>query len=67
MMKFRAVVQTEPDGGLWAEVPRLPGCFTQASSPEELRERLAEAIRAYLGVDFDAAEPEGPDVWEIAV
>ncbi|MCG9896079.1 MAG: type II toxin-antitoxin system HicB family antitoxin [Fimbriimonadaceae bacterium] len=47
---FTAIVHTEPDGRLWAEVPSLPGCFTHAPSPEVLRGRLIEAICAYLGI-----------------
>ncbi|HWD39149.1 MAG TPA: type II toxin-antitoxin system HicB family antitoxin [Fimbriimonas sp.] len=38
-MKFKVVVHRAEEGGHWAEVPALPGCFTQAESLEELRRR----------------------------
>lgn len=34
----------EEDGGLWAEVMELPGCFVTAETMEELPEASAEAI-----------------------
>jgi predicted RNase H-like HicB family nuclease len=37
-----------------ASVPALPGCYTQASSREELMERIREAIELHLE---DRAEP----------
>ena len=48
---FRAVVHTEPEGGYWAEVPELPGCFTQG---ETLDHNLAEAIACHLDLDTDS-------------
>jgi len=36
------------DGGLWAEVEELPGCFASGDNEEELQEALMEAIGLYL-------------------
>ena len=47
-MKIKAVVHPEESGGFWAEVPSLPGCFTQGETIEELEENLQEAVEAWL-------------------
>ncbi|MCX6847116.1 MAG: type II toxin-antitoxin system HicB family antitoxin [Verrucomicrobia bacterium] len=53
-MKLKAIVHEAEEGGFWAEVPALPGCFTQGESLEELEVNIAEAIEAWLL----AAEPQ---------
>jgi predicted RNase H-like HicB family nuclease len=45
---FSAVVHPAEEGGYWAEVPALPGCFTQAETLAELRKNVAEAVGLYL-------------------
>lgn len=50
-----AVVHAEPEtGGFSAEVPALPGCYTQGESLEEVRENLREAAEGWLAA-ADAA------------
>jgi predicted RNase H-like HicB family nuclease len=51
---FRAVVHAEPDGGYWAEVPDLPGCFTQGETLDEVYHSLAEAIASHLDLETAA-------------
>lgn len=51
---FRAVVHGERDGGYWAEVPDLPGCFTQGETLDEVYHNLEEAIACHLDVDTSA-------------
>lgn len=48
---YRAVVHDEPEGGYWAEVPDLPGCFTQGETLDALYRNLIEAIACHLDVD----------------
>jgi len=36
-MKVKVVVHKAEEGGYWAEVPSLPGCFTQGETLEELK------------------------------
>jgi predicted RNase H-like HicB family nuclease len=66
-MKLKAIIHEAEEGGFWAEVPALPGCFTQADTLEELEESLHEAIEGWLL----AAEPEhdipNSKVLEVAV
>ena len=44
-----AVIHPEPDtGGFSAEVPALPGCYTQGETLEEVQTNLKEAAEAWL-------------------
>ena len=49
---YRAVVHDEPEGGYWAEVPELPGCFTQGETLDALYHNLIEAISCHLDVEM---------------
>jgi predicted RNase H-like HicB family nuclease len=46
-MKLKAIIHETEEGGFWAEVPALPGCFTQGESLEELEANLTDAIEAW--------------------
>jgi len=52
--RFKAVVHSEPEGGYWAEVPELPGCFTQGDTLDEIYRNLPEAIACHLDLDPDS-------------
>jgi predicted RNase H-like HicB family nuclease len=56
--RFKPVIHVEPGGGYWAEVPELPGCFTQADTLEELYENLTEAIACHLESPEDASREQ---------
>ena len=47
-MKLKVLIHKGEGGRFWAEVPSLPGCFTQGDSMEELEANLHEAIEGYL-------------------
>ena len=43
------VYEAEPDeGGFWAKVAELPGCYTQGDTIEEIRANVKDAIEEYL-------------------
>jgi predicted RNase H-like HicB family nuclease len=48
---FKAVIHTEAEGGYWAEVPDLPGCFTQGDTLDEVYRNLIDAIACHLDVE----------------
>jgi predicted RNase H-like HicB family nuclease len=48
---FSAVVHPEDEGGYWAEVPSLPGCFTQGETLDEIYHNLTEAIACHLDLE----------------
>lgn len=53
---FKAVVHAEKNGGYWAEVIDLPGCYTQGDTLDEVYHNLIEAISCHLGPGTFAAE-----------
>jgi predicted RNase H-like HicB family nuclease len=50
-----AIVRPEESGGFSAEVPALPGCFTEGETLDELRENLQEAAEGWLKAHHDIA------------
>lgn len=59
MEKYKVIVHEEPEGGFWAEVPALPGCYSQADSMSELMDNVREAISGVLAVMREqGARPE---------
>ncbi len=46
---YKAVVRPEAEGGYWAEVDGLPGCFTQGETLDDVYHNLANAIACHLG------------------
>jgi len=50
MEKYAVVIHQEPEGGYWAEVPALPGCYSQGETVDELMENVREAISGVLDV-----------------
>ncbi len=47
-IKVKVIVHEAEEGGFWAEVPALPGCFTQGETRAELLANLREAIEGCL-------------------
>ncbi|MBI4491916.1 MAG: type II toxin-antitoxin system HicB family antitoxin [Chloroflexi bacterium] len=47
-MEYVLVIHRAEEGGYWAEVPALPGCFAQGETLEELLEDARGAIEAHL-------------------
>lgn len=46
----------DEDGGYWAEVEELPGCFASGDTFDELLEALSEAVGLYEADDPAIAE-----------
>ena len=60
MQKYAVVIHEDPDGGFWAEVPALPGCYSQAETLDELENNIREAIAGVLEVlKEQGQEPDG--------
>jgi predicted RNase H-like HicB family nuclease len=59
-VNLTALVHPEPDvGGFSAEIPALPGCYTQGETLEEVQANLREAAEAWLDSAHDhAARPK---------
>ena len=56
MNKYAVVIHEEPTGGYWAEVPALPGCYSQGETVPELLENIREAIAGVLEVMQEQGE-----------
>lgn len=67
-MTLKAVIHAAEEGGYWAEVPALPGCFTQGETMDEIRANIREAIEGWLMAEDTAAQSvsEG-EIIEVAV
>jgi predicted RNase H-like HicB family nuclease len=48
--KYAVVIHQEAEGGFWAEVPALPGCYSQGETIDELMANVREAITGVLEV-----------------
>jgi len=48
--RYAVVIHEEPEGGFWAEVPALPGCYSQGETVDELMNNIREAISGVLEV-----------------
>ncbi len=69
MCRFYSIIHEEPEGGYSAEVPALPGCYTDGDTLEEVKANLREAIQLYLEASEDecANLPAGSRVMEVSV
>jgi len=47
---YAVVIHEDPEGGFWAEVPALPGCYSQGESVDELKHNIRDAITGVLEV-----------------
>ncbi len=49
-MEYTVLVYKAEEGGYWAEVPALPGCYSQGETIEETMKNAKEAIESHLMV-----------------
>ncbi len=47
-MEYVLVIHQAEEGGYWAEVPALPGCFAQAETLDDLLNEARAAIASHL-------------------
>ena len=59
MQSYAVVIHEDPEGGFWAEVPALPGCYSQGETVDELKHNIREAISGVLAVLHE--EGRAPD------
>jgi predicted RNase H-like HicB family nuclease len=55
MRKYTVILHPSDEGGYWADVPALPGCYSQGETVDETLLHIREAIEAHL----TALEGEG--------
>ena len=47
-MEYTVVMHNAEEGGYWAEVPSLEGCYSQGETVEETIVNVKEAIQAHI-------------------
>ena len=47
-MEYTVLVYKDDEGGFWAEVPALPGCYSQGETVEETMQNVKEAIESHI-------------------
>lgn len=52
-LQFKVLIEQDEDGVYVASVPKLPGCYTQGKTLEEVRSRIKEVIELVLECDKD--------------
>ena len=68
-MKYKVVIHKAEEGGYWAEVPAVSGCFSQGETVDELMENIHEALAACLKTlaEMGQTVTEDVEVREVAV
>ncbi len=64
-MDIEVLVHEIEGGGYWGEVPRFPGCLAQATTIEELRANILQAIQDWLAEVPEKTEEEARQLAEI--
>ena len=59
-MKFEIVVHRAEEGGFWAEVPALKGCYSEGDTFEETLANIREAAEGWLEVAAEQTQATGP-------
>lgn len=67
MCMYNAIVHRDEAGGYWAEVPALPGCYTDGDTMEQLRANLPKAIRFHLEGLNSFEIPAGTELAQVSV
>jgi predicted RNase H-like HicB family nuclease len=50
VQNYAVAIHEDPGGGFWAEVPALPGCYSQGETVDELKHNIRDAIAGVLEV-----------------
>ncbi len=45
---YTVIIHEAEEGGFWAEIPTLPGCFSQGNTFEETLKHVRQAVRSHL-------------------
>ena len=59
-MKIKVIVHEAEEGGFWAEVPALKGCYSEGDTLEEALANIREAAVGWLEVAAEQTQATGP-------
>lgn len=57
-MQYTVLIHPAEEGGYWAEIPALPGCFTQGETIEDTLKNIEEAMELHV----EGLKEEGQEV-----
>ena len=57
-MEYTVIFHEAQEGGYWADVPALPGCYSQGETIEETMENMREAIESRV----EALKEDGQEI-----
>jgi predicted RNase H-like HicB family nuclease len=58
-MKIKAVIHPAEEGGFWAEVPALKGCYSEGDTLDEAIANIREAAEGWLEVAAEQTQATG--------
>jgi predicted RNase H-like HicB family nuclease len=65
-LRIKVIIHEAEEGGYWAEVPALPGCFTEGETLAATLANIREAIEGCLSIDVKHVPlAEGDQVLDI--
>ncbi len=56
-MEYTVILHSAEEGGYWAEIPALPGCYSQGETVEESMSNIREAIETHLMALKEDSQP----------
>ena len=66
-MKLNVIIEPDEAGYFVAEVPALPGCFSQGETYEQAIENIKEAIEGWFEVMESKQSPDPSALVEVTV
>ena len=57
-MEYTVIIYEAEEGGYWAKVPALPGCYSQGETLDEVLTNIKEAIESHIA----ALKEDGQEV-----
>jgi predicted RNase H-like HicB family nuclease len=58
MKEYTVIIYQDEEGGYWAKVPALPGCYSQGETIDETMNSIREAIESHIM----ALEEDGQEI-----
>jgi predicted RNase H-like HicB family nuclease len=59
-MKIKVVIHPAEEGGFWAEVPALKGCYSEGDTIEDALANIREAATGWLEVAAEQTQATAP-------
>jgi predicted RNase H-like HicB family nuclease len=68
-MIIRVAIHEAEEGGYWAEVPALKGCYSQGETIKEVQNNIKDAIEGWLETknDMVIGKNESDQIFEVAL